>query len=178
MARGKKVGRTIKLTPTVSASIVKSIAGGTPRKYAAQAAGTAESTLRSWSVRGKRDKKGPFPAFLAEIRTAEAKFIESNVATIRKARDGVDETTIKVLTGPKGVETTKTVKRVIDWAAAAFFLERFAFEEFSTANKEIAALKKQLAAVTEKLETVMRHGADQPRTPPAGTGGSPAGGAS
>lgn len=173
MALGKKTGgRLTKLTKPIQAIIVKHIANGTPRKHAAQAAGIAESTLRGWAAKGRTEKGGIYVAFLADLKAAESKFIASNAAIIQKAARGVKETTIRVKNGVDGTETTTTTRRVFDWAASAWLIERRDPENFSSARQELADMKKQLAAVTQQLAVLTN--AQQSRTPVAGPASSPA----
>ena len=89
MAKHKNPGgRTPKLTPEVQKAIVEAVATLTPRRFAADRAGIAESTLRNWLARGRKEKKGEYVAFLAAVKKAEAD------AIVAARRHGMSDTEI------------------------------------------------------------------------------------
>jgi len=118
MAKPKR-GRDPKLTPEVQKVIVDRVASGVPLKYAAQAAGIGERTLRRWVADGKSGAK-PFTALVAALKKAEADAIARNVGLIQK-------------------EAAKT------WTAAAWWLERRHPKQFGNSRREVNELKREIA---------------------------------
>lgn len=187
MAKSKpKRGRAPKLTPDVQKLIVDALAACTPRKYAANRAGVGESTLRAWIVRGKREKKGKYQAFLAAIKKAEAEAIIIRIARISKAAQGgqVVERTTKTVTvetkdGKRTTTTTTTEKHAApQWVADAWMLERRCPEEFhyqrhedylkimreiKDANKMIEAEKKEREKQSERQKMWQQNHQSQSR---------------
>ena len=136
-------GRIPKLTPTVHKSVVKSVGAGVPLKHAAQAAGVGESTMRAWRSRGRAEGAGPYASFQADLKKAEAAAVVRNSATVQRAAAERDEVTVKETVFADGrTETVTTTRRVFEWTAAAWWLERRYPEEFSGNKKELAQLRK------------------------------------
>ncbi len=137
MAQKKaKTGRLPKLTPDVAKIIIDSVAAGVPSKYAAERAGIGERTLLRWIALGRRAKSGPLMAFLASLKKAQSDCIARNVANIQRAASEREEVTTKETRYPDGtVKTEKTVRKVIDWCAAAWYLERTCSKEFGRPHK-------------------------------------------
>lgn len=154
MARGKKTGgRQTTLTPEIQEAILAHVRNGTPQKYAAQAVGIKEACFRSWVNRGRKETSGIYFNLATALKDAYGAFIASNVKVIRNAAEGVIEETVKETKDKDGnIRTERTTKRVFEWAAAAWLLERRAQEEFSNAKAELAVIKKQLIANNETLE--------------------------
>ena len=80
-------GRPCKLTPSIQAAIVASIANGATRQAAADLAGIGAATVREWIARGEgRDPDRPatpeLEDFAAEVRRAEASLEIRCVETI------------------------------------------------------------------------------------------------
>lgn len=141
---GKPGGRIPKLDKTAHDVIVKAVSDGVPRRFAASLAGVTERTLARWLARGRKDASGIFWQFCQDIKGAEAAFIQRNVKEIEAA--GLDS-----------------------WQARAWLLERKFPEEFSLQRQEIAALKKDLAALLKRLGE--QNGAGDPGAAAAGAAG-------
>jgi hypothetical protein len=166
MANAKrKTGRTPKLTPEVQKLIVDAVAACTPRHFAAQRAGIAQSTLRSWFARGRREKKGEYLAFLAAIKKAEAEAIITRVARIAKAGQGgqIVEKTTKTVTvlSKDGKQTTTTISTEKhahpQWVADAWMLERRCPEDFCLPRKrDLADLLKDVKKLEKQTDEVRR----------------------
>lgn len=187
-----------RLTPKIVAAIVRHVRNGTPQKYAAQAEGIPESTFKKWVHRGIRESRGVYRNLWNSLKEARGGFVASNVNVIRRAANGVVETTVKettlldnfgrpvLLVDKDGavqkdkdgnpivaVKRETSRRKVFEWTAAAWLLERQAQEEFGANRLELKELKKQLAAVTERLEALTH--AQQQGARPAGEAGTPAG---
>ena len=142
-------GRPSKLTPVVQKSITEAVAKGLPLKHAARCAGVSESTLRGWSARGKAETVGPFLAFLTALKAAQADAVAGYVAVIRRAAFERDDVTVKETVYPDGtVERVTTTRRVFDWHAAAWWLERQHPDEFSSDRRELRELRKLVNQLT------------------------------
>jgi len=200
VAKGKKTGgRQSTLTPGVHKAIVAHVRNGTPQKYAATAAGIPEGTFKKWLSRGIRESRGIYRDLWAALKEARGGFVASNVGVIKKAANGVMETTVKETTiqdrlgrpvlvtdadgrpildnaGRPTVATRRetTTRKVFEWTAAAWLLERQAQEEFGANRLEVKELRKQLAAVTAQLERLAD--GQQRGTDPPGEAGGQAGG--
>ncbi len=145
----------LKLTPKLIATIAKHVSKGSPRKYAALAAGVAEVTVKKWVARGRSEKTGIYVSLVAALKDAEGSFVASNVAVIKKAANGVKETVVKESVDKDGnVRRETTTRKVFEWTAAAWLLERRVQEEFGASRNELKELKKMLVVVTAKLEAL------------------------
>jgi len=131
-----KTGRLPKLTPEVAKIITEGVAAGVPMKYAALRAGVTDRCVRMWVNRGKREKSGLYPSLVSALKKAEADCIARNVANIQRAASEREEVTTKETRFPDGtVKIEKTVRKVIDWCAAAWYLERTCSKEFGRPHK-------------------------------------------
>jgi hypothetical protein len=135
-----KPGRQSKLTPEVAKSIADGVAAGVPSKFAAQRAGVSERSLREWLAKGRKAKSGPHFALSAALKKAEADAISRNTAMVQRAAAERDEVTVKetVTTDANGQTITKretTTKKVFDWCAAAWWLERRYPDQFGRPNR-------------------------------------------
>ncbi len=135
-----KTGRLPKLTPEVAKIIVDSVTAGVPRKQAAERAGVTERTLMRWLAAGRKARSGPLLSLLSALKKAEADAIARNTAMIQRAAAERDEVTVKetVTTDANGQTTTKretTTKKVFDWCAAAWWLERRYPDQFGRPNR-------------------------------------------
>ena len=119
-------GRPSILTPDVQRRLCEAIAAGNTRHDAAEYAGIAESTLRAWLAKGKRQRRGMYRALLAAVKKAEADAVVRNVAIIQKA-------------APKS------------WQAAAWWLERKRAKDWSQGRD----LVRQLAKEVKELKTLV-----------------------
>ncbi len=147
MAKKKsKAGRLPKLTEEVAKVLVDNVTAGVPRRYAAERAGVTDRCVRMWVARGKREKSGLFFSFVSALKKAQADCIARNVANVQRAASEREEVTTKETRYPDGtVKTEKTVRKVIDWCAAAWYLERTCPQDFSLNRKEIQELIKTAA---------------------------------
>ena len=119
-------GRPGILTPDVQRRLCEAIAAGNTRHDAAEYAGMAESTLRAWLAKGKRQRRGQYRALLAAVKKSEADAVVRNVAIIQKA-------------APKS------------WQAAAWWLERKRANDWSQGRD----LVRQLAKEVKELKTLV-----------------------
>jgi hypothetical protein len=144
-------GRPTKLTPERHAAVVKAAAAGLPRELLAKAAGVQARTLRGWMAKGKAATKGVYRELFDAVRAAEIAAIETCLAVVMKAAAERDEVTTKVITYRDGTTRTETTtKRVFEWTAAAWLLERRAPSWFSSAKhvldlNNLAKLVKEFA---------------------------------
>ena len=120
-------GRPGILTPDVQRRLCEAIAAGNTRHDAAEYAGIAESTLRAWLAKGKRQRRGQYRALLAAVKKSEADAVVRNVAIIQKA-------------APKS------------WQAAAWWLERKRDADWS----QCKGLVRRLAREVQELKRVVR----------------------
>lgn len=138
-------GQPPKLTSKVQTAIVKALAAGVPRRFAALAADVSERTLYNWLARGRRESRGTYFQFLQAVKKAEAEAVAARVARIARAAG-------------KG-----------SWQADAWWLERRHPEDFALNRSEVKALARQVAELMRRLDEVSR--ADRTR-PPEGTSGA------
>lgn len=151
MARRR--GPESKLTQEVQNALVAGIAAGVPHKHAAACARISPRTFRYWLARGKVQKKGIYAAFFAAIKKAESDGIASNVKQIKKAASGHYETVTKTTTFPDGTTKTETTKRkVFDWCAAAWLLERRHPDEFGKHLELLREMQKVLREHARKKD--------------------------
>lgn len=167
-------GRPTELTPDVQRKIVRAIADGATRAHAAQSAGVVEKTFYEWMKRGRREPKGKFREFCKAVALAEGKLAVKNIKLIQKAAHERNEVTVKETVLPDGtIKKETTTRRVFDWGAAAWWLER-RFPDDYAANR-----KKDIEeAVAKALEKVFSNGGgqsiDAARNPPPTEAASPA----
>jgi transposase len=169
MATARRNRAAAKFTPEIQAKILDDVRKGLPQKYAAQRANVGERTLQHWLTRGRRAGKSkadaPYVAFLAAFKKAEADGVAADVELIRWAGELRDEITIKTkmeydpVTGkPRVVETHTTTKKVMEWQAIAWLLERTHPEYFSTNRARLRKVEKesaQQAAKIKELEAII-----------------------
>lgn len=74
--RGRPPGSGLKLTPEVESEICKALEIAVPLKYAAEAAGIAESTVHEWLERGEKGEE-PFATFAVAVSRARAKAVRN-----------------------------------------------------------------------------------------------------
>ncbi|MBN9524101.1 hypothetical protein J0H58_37255 [bacterium] len=174
-ARKPGPGRTPKLDPAASKAICDAVAAGVPRKYAALRAGVAERTVRDWLARGRREKSGPYSAFLAALKKAEADRVAASVGRIGRAAAGgqVVERTTTTTTKADGTSTSKTTEKLLapQWTADAWFLERTHPEQFAANRRELQELRAQLAALLKAVADGKLRPADPARPPAPRVGG-------
>ena len=164
MAKKKaKTGRLPKLTEEVAKVLVDNVTAGVPRKHAAQRAGVTDRTVQRWLAAGRKAKSGPLVSLLSSLKKAESDCIARNVANVQRAASEREEVTTKETRFPDGtVKTEKTVRKVIDWCAAAWYLERTCPEDFSLNRKEIRQMIKDVANMGAQLkELEEQHAADE-----------------
>jgi len=141
-------GRPTKLTPETTSAILRDLSDGLPRTTACERAGVAYSTLKLWLKKGRAAKAGAYFAFSAGLKKAEADAVARNVATVQRAAAERDEVTVKQTVKPDGTrETVTTTRRVFEWTAAAWWLERKFPEDWSSARGELAELRRRVAEI-------------------------------
>ena len=170
MARKKtKSGRLPKLTEEVAKVLVDNVTAGVPRKHAAQRAGVTDRTVQRWLAAARKAKSGPLVSLLSSLKKAESDCIARNVAIVQRAASEREEVTTKETRYPDGtVKTEKTVRKVIDWCAAAWYLERTCPEDFSLNRKEIRQMIKDIATQGARVKELEEQYAEYER---AQTGG-------
>lgn len=94
---GRPKGDGLKLTPALQEEICASLRLSVPEKYAAEAAGIAESTFQLWMLKG-RNGEAPYVGFVGAVTRARA--------------EAVKNLTVRALAGAKGSQQ------------ATWFLER------------------------------------------------------
>jgi hypothetical protein len=129
---------------------VEATRAGNTRRDAARCAGVSASTLRAWLARGRQERRGRFPAFLAALKMAEAEAVTASVAVIRRAAEGGQLLRHTVTTRRDGstVETKQYARA--EWTAAAWWLERMHPGDWSLMREEIRRLAKEVKELTEK----------------------------
>jgi hypothetical protein len=140
-------GRPTSLTPAVQAKVVEALTKGNVREHAAQYAGVSRATFYNWLKRGRKETTGPFRDFLGAVEASEVSCAMRFLAIVDKAASERDEVTIKEITFPDGsTKTEKTTRRVFDWQAAIWWLER----RFPEAWSKDAELIREIAAELKK----------------------------
>lgn len=144
-------GRIPKLTPDSQKTIVDAVTAGVPQKYAAQRAGITPQTLCNWKAKGRKATSGGYYEFLEALKKAEADALARNVAIIMRAASERTDTTVKEFFGPDGalVRRETSSKKVFDWCAAAWWLERQYPEEFGRHAELANELRKLLKEMKE-----------------------------
>jgi transposase len=153
MARTPPTGRPTKLTDEVAREVAKHIRQGLPRDTAGELVGIGTRTFYRWMAVGKKAASGRYRQFWREVKTAEAAAVAVHAATIRKAALGWTEKTIKERIAPDGTKTVETTsRRVFDWTAAAWWLERRNPEQYSSERKRIRELEKMLIDLMKQID--------------------------
>jgi hypothetical protein len=154
------MGRPSKLTPERQETICRILADGITRIEAAVGAGIDYSTFRAWVRRGRKQDRGQYRSFVEAVNEAESAAAREHLATIRKAASERDEVTVKEIqvreppseAYPDGrfvVKRETTTKRVFDWQAAAWWLERRRADDY---QKRYTAELAELLAAVDALE--------------------------
>jgi hypothetical protein len=137
------MGRPTKLTREVRDKICKALAAGQTRYWAATSAGVGRSTLRRWMQQARDTTDPELLALRAGVKKAEAAAVAERLAVIRRAATGTTEKTVKTTVKPDGsVETVTTTRRVFEWTAAAWWLERMYPGDFGSRRPELAHLER------------------------------------
>ena len=152
-----KTGRPPKLTPEIAKIITDSVAAGVPRRYAAARAGVTDRTVRRWLVAARKAKSGPLLFLLSALKKADADSVAGGIASIQFAGTPHEEVTVKetAFTDSNGVRTTKTEttkRKVSDWTARAWMLERNHPDYFSLDREKLRQLLKEVAAQKVRVE--------------------------
>lgn len=138
-----------KLTQVQADVVVKSIQLGVPHKFACVQAGLDRATFYRWMAIAEKAKElpGPRPAgiqklcdFYDQVKAAEAKSVLNAIGTVQRAAAERDEVTKTVAEkvdadGKAYTETTTVTRKVFNWQAAAWLLERRHPEEFARKYK-------------------------------------------
>jgi hypothetical protein len=169
--KGGKGGRPTDLTPEAQQKVCQALAAGATREHAAQFAGVGKTTLYAWLKRGRKAKSGRYREFLNAAEAAEAQCAMRNVALVQKAANERDEVTVRETVRADGtVERVTTTRRVFDWGAAAWWLERRYPEDWSANRDRIRELEQQLDDLARRID----HGARGPDAAAGGATGGPA----
>jgi transcriptional regulator with XRE-family HTH domain len=104
-------GRPTKYTPELARDIVRTLASGVPKRYAAEANGVSKTTLNEWENGRGGIPKSEIQEFQAAIARASAQAVIARVARIAKA--GIDG----------------------DWKADAWYLEHVHSDDFAGREK-------------------------------------------
>jgi hypothetical protein len=123
-----RTGRLTKLTPQVSASIVRAVAAGVPVVAAAALTGIAKSTVLQWLQRGEgcsdRRSQPIYVAFVDAITRAKAIDEARRLARLELAGRGGAILSERTITHPDGRVEREVKHAPPDWRADAFYLER------------------------------------------------------
>lgn len=88
------------------------------------------------------------------LKKAESDFIARQLKIIRKAAGPRTETTVKKTEVPDGEKIETTTKRVVEWTAAAWLLERRHPDQFGKREtEELAKLRSIIDKLQEALTT-------------------------
>ena len=118
-------GRPSELKPESQRKICLALAAGNVREHAARSAGISKQTFYSWMAKGRKTRKGKYREFLDAVTLAEARVACNYVAIVQKAANERTETTVKKTELPNSeVKTETTTRKVFDWQAAKWWLER------------------------------------------------------
>jgi hypothetical protein len=151
------MGRPSKLTPERQEAICRILGDGNTRIDAAVGSGIDYSTFRAWMRRGRKQERGQYRAFVEAVNKAESAAAREHLATVRKAASERDEITVKEThvreapseAHPDGrlivVKRETSTKRVFDWQAAAWWLERRRAGDYQKKyTAELAAMQVQV----------------------------------
>lgn len=125
---GDHTGSRSKISPEITAGLVRLISSGVPYETAADSVRIGETTLYSWLRKGKKSKKKtcPYRHLVQELKKAHADAITRNVAIVQKAAAKA-------------------------WQAAAWWLERREQKRFGLNRKELNDLRAENSRLKAKL---------------------------
>ncbi len=145
-------GRTPKLTPELLAAFCDALAGGLSRAKAAAVVGIAPKTVCRWVQAGRAGRSADHVLFVREVRAAEARFVASQLAVVRRAAEPRVERLTRTTTRPDGSTTVEVTEReACDWHAAKWLLECKDRETFGPHRRELTDLRKELAELRRSI---------------------------
>ncbi len=145
------------------------MAGGLSRAKAAAVVGVTPKTICLWMRQGREQRTGPHVHFVHEVTAAEAKFIATNLAAVRRAATPAKRRVTKTTTRPDGAVVTEVTERTeCDWQAAKWLLECKDPDTFGPDRKELMALRKELAELRRMLRPAEIPSAAEPEVSAAG----------
>lgn len=122
------------------------------RSAAATHLGIGKSTLSEWL--SQADSEDKYVKLANGLKKAESDFIARQLKIIRKAAGPRTETTVKKTEVPDGEKIETTTKRVVEWTAAAWLLERRHPDQFGKREtEELAKLRSIIDKLQEALTT-------------------------
>ncbi len=151
------MGRPTKFSDSSQAEIIKRLRAGNTRPASAACAGVSYRSLMDWIAAG--DAGDPaFSQFSQSVREAESLAQAESLAIIRRAARGLNVVKVEETVTAEG-DTTKTTRTtVVDWRAAAWFLERRhaagwqrrqTISTHDLSNDQLAGLLAEDAALTD-----------------------------
>lgn len=151
-----KPGRLPKLTPELAKRFCEAIANGMSRTRAGDLVGIHRVTVARWMKLGRSGKGGKLATdcanFVTQVVQSEARFIEKNLQSVRRAAAPRRVRTTKTYTRGDGSSSSEVTEKVeYDWAAARWLLECRDRESFGPDRHEIAELKKDINELRKLL---------------------------
>lgn len=145
------LGRPLELTPEIQAKICESLAAGNIREHAILTSGITVPTFYGWMKKGRAGSDPRCVEFFKAVRHAESMVACQNLAMVQKAAMERDEVVTKRVTLPDGTEKVEvTTKRVFDWQAATWWLERRFPKHYGSNRREVHDLQKRIKELEAK----------------------------
>lgn len=124
---------------------------------AALLAGINRVTLHRWIERGEKAKSGKYRKFADDVERAKARGQQKLIDHIRDTGSlGLFQEETRVVESDKGTTTTKIVKRVVDWRASAWLLERMNPEDWGAKDNTAQGGEDDNSEIQSNLEEAAR----------------------
>ena len=121
----------------ISPVILAAIEEGNSQSNAARLAGLPDRTYWDWVKRGKDAKSGKYRQFVDGVEAAMARGQKKLIDHIRATgSEGLFHEETRTEESSNGTKITKVKKRVVDWHAAAWLLERIDPESWGPPRTE------------------------------------------
>lgn len=115
----------LKFNEGIRKAILIAIERGNSQKNAAALVGLREQTLSRWLKQGREAKSGAYHDFVDAVAEAKVRGQQALIEHIRDtATAGLSHEETREEVSDNGNKTTVITKRVVDWRAAAWLLER------------------------------------------------------
>ena len=125
--RSNSIGCPSKFTRRHRSIIYRALDNRLPLKRACELAGVTYVTFRSWMKTGKDENLIIFSRFRNIVKSIQTKHEIEALEVIHKAQRGeIPSVETKIVRGPRGREITRIRKKVPQYQAAIWFLERVA----------------------------------------------------
>lgn len=123
----KPIGWPTKFTRRHRSIIYRAIDHRLPLKRACELAGITFATFRNWMIKGKDESEIIYSRFRSIVKSIQTKHEIEALDVIKKAQRGeIPIVETKIVRGPRGKEITRIRKKVPQYQAAIWFLERVA----------------------------------------------------